>query len=384
MSGNAGTGSWNWTKVGRVLIKAAGLFVAFNLIFASFDPWPSMAKLSVYNSIVPGRRRLPFGSDPQRSYNLTITQLDVMVASHEIAGEVKLPHEYRVLVLGDSAVWGFLLQPGETLPAQIDAADYYTADGRHIRAYNFGYPTMSLTKDLLLLSRGMQFDPDLIVWFFTLESVWRKNQIDAPLVQFNPGATRALILEHFLDLNPDDARFRPTSFWQRTIIGQRRELADDIRLQFYGLLWASTGVDRYIPTSETRERHELPGDLSYHGTLPGELQENQLAFEVLSAGAALAGDVPVLLINEPIYIDENVGDGQYYNVAYPRWVYDAYHEQLRARSEREGWVLLDLWDWLPAEVFADSTVHYDAEAASALAAFLREAIRDSTELADGG
>lgn len=365
--------SWNWATIIRIMVKAAGMFVVFNLIFASFDLWPSMAKLSVYNSIVPGRRRLPFGSDPQRSYNLTITQLDVMVASHEIAGEEKQPDEFRVLVLGDSAVWGFLLQPGETLPALVDAADYHTLDGRRIRAYNFGYPTMSLTKDLLLLSRGMEFDPDLIVWFLTLESTWRDNQI-APLVQFNPDATRTLILERHLNLNPDDARFRPTSFWQRTIIGQRRELANAIRLQFYGLLWASTGVDRYIPTAEAREIREPSVDLNYHGTLPGELQEDQLSFDVLSAGAALAGDVPVLLINEPIYIDESMGDGQYYNAAYPRWIYDEFRERLRARSEREGWTLLDLWDRLPSEAFKDSTVHYDAGAAKSLASFLAEYI----------
>ncbi len=374
MEGNAKTGSWNWSKVGRVLLKTAVLFVVFNLIFASFDPWPFMAKLSVYNAIVPGRRRLPFGSDPQRSYNLSITQLDVMIASHEISGDEKLPDEYRVLVLGDSAVWGFLLQPDKTVPVQIDVADDYTADGRRIRAYNFGYPTTSLTKDLLLLSRGLEFDPDLIVWFITLESTWRENQLDAPLVQFNPGATRALILEHHLDLNPEDARFHSTSFWRRTIVGQRRELANAIRLQFYGLMWASTGVDRYFPSAETRERPELSSDLSYHGTLPSELQENQLAFDVLSAGVALAGEVPVLLINEPIYIDESVENGQYYNAAYPRWVYDAFREKLGEKSKREGWSLLDLWDRLPSESFADSTVHYDAEAASALASFLAETI----------
>jgi hypothetical protein len=383
MDGNTGMGSWNWLNVGRVLIKAAVLFAVFNLIFASFDPWPLLAKLSVYNAIVPGRRRLPFGSDPQRSYNLTLTQLDVMVASHEIAGDERLPDEYRVLVLGDSAVWGFLLQPDETVPVRIDAADDSTADGRRIRAYNFGYPTTSLTKDLLLLSRGLEFDPDLIVWFITLESAWRENQLEAPLVQFNPEATRALILEQHLDLNPDDARFRPTSFWRRTIVGQRRELANSIRLQFYGLMWASTGVDRYIPTAETRERPELSSDLSYHGTLPGDLQENQLAFDVLSAGVALAGEVPILLINEPIYINESVEDGQYYNAAYPRWIYDAFREWLWARSEREDWSLVDLWDWLPYESFADSTVHYDAEAANALASFLAEIIFTLTAPDDG-
>jgi hypothetical protein len=33
----------------------------------------------------------------------------------------------------------------------------------------------------------------------------------------------------------------------RTLIGQRRNLADLIRLQIYGVLWAATGIDQYYP-----------------------------------------------------------------------------------------------------------------------------------------
>ncbi len=362
--------AWSWTRVTRILVKTALLFVVFNLIFASFDLWPLMGKLSVYNTIVPGRSRLPYGSDPEHSYNLTVSQLDVMIASHEIAGEVKTTDEYRILVLGDSSVWGFLLQPGETLPAQLDAGAYRMADGRRIRVYNFGYPTMSLTKDLLLLSRGLEFDPDLVVWFFTLESFWRENQIEAPLIQFNPDATRDLIVEFQLDLDPADSRLQPATFWQRTIIGQRRELANAIRLQGYGVMWASTGLDCYIVLPDDRDDRELPNGLDFHGLQPGELEEEQMAFDVLAAGVDLAGDVPVVLINEPIYVHTKEGSDLYYNAVYPRWAYDAYREWLRLRAEKEGWRLLDLWDWLSADSFADSGVHYDAEAASTLASFL--------------
>jgi len=356
------------------LVKTALLFVVFNLVFASFDLWPLIGKLSVYNAIVPGRTRLPYGSDPERSYNLTISQLDVMLASHEIAGKEKAPDEFRVLVLGDSSVWGFLLQPGETLPAQLDAGAYRMADGRRIQVYNFGYPTMSLAKDLLLLSRGLEYDPDLVVWFFTLESFWRENQIEAPLIQFNSDATRDLIHTYNLDLNPADSRFQHTTFWQRTIIGQRRELANAFRLQCYGVMWAVTGLDRYIVLPEDRNDRDLPVDLVFHGLQPGELEEEEIAFDVLAAGIDLAGDVPVVLINEPIYVHTREGSDLFYNAAYPRWAYDAYREWLRLRAEQEGWKLWDLWDWLPVYSFADSGVHYDARAASTLATFLAESL----------
>jgi hypothetical protein len=52
---------------------------------------------------------------------------------------------------------------------------------------------------------------------------------------------------------------------------------------------------------------------------------------------------------------------------------------LGTTSEREGWIFFDLWDWLPASAFADSVVHYDADAANALALFLLESIHDAVD-----
>jgi len=45
-----------------------------------------------------------------------------------------------------------------------------TVSGKQARVYNLGYPTMSLTKDLLILSRALHYQPDLIIWLVTLES----------------------------------------------------------------------------------------------------------------------------------------------------------------------------------------------------------------------
>ena len=40
--------------------------------------------------------------------------------------------------------------------------------------------------------------------------------------------------------DPDDRRFVEPGFLERTIAGQRRALADLIRLQLYGFSWAAT------------------------------------------------------------------------------------------------------------------------------------------------
>ena len=60
-----------------------------------------------------------------------------------------------MLLVGDSSVWGTLLRPEQTLAGQLNAAGL-TACGaqRHVRVFNLGYPTLSLTKDLMVLDAG--------------------------------------------------------------------------------------------------------------------------------------------------------------------------------------------------------------------------------------
>ena len=71
--------------IGRILLKAALLFLLINLIFALFNPIPALGKVSAYNRLFPGRARLPYGENPERSYNLSLFDLDAMFASHELA-----------------------------------------------------------------------------------------------------------------------------------------------------------------------------------------------------------------------------------------------------------------------------------------------------------
>ena len=67
----------------RIIVKALALFMLLNLLFALFQPLPLIGKLSVYNWLVPGRTRLPYGENPQ-AYNLSLDNLEAMFASHEI------------------------------------------------------------------------------------------------------------------------------------------------------------------------------------------------------------------------------------------------------------------------------------------------------------
>src|SRR5215217_1433579 len=116
-----------------VLLKAILLFVSFNFAFLFISKLP-LGRLSLYNSIFPGRERFPFG-ETRESYNLSLFDLDAMFASHILNGTEKAPDEYRVLLIGDSSVWGTLLTPERTLAGQLNTCQI-AACGKTVRAYN--------------------------------------------------------------------------------------------------------------------------------------------------------------------------------------------------------------------------------------------------------
>lgn len=358
---------YRWAFVGRVALKALFLFVLVNVLFALVAPLPFLGRLSLYNHLFPGRERLPYGENPAQSYNLSLDNLDAMFASHALAAP-KAADEFRVLLLGDSSTWGFLLPPGDTLAAMLNAAGLSTDDGRRVRVYNLGYPIMSLTKDLVLLDCGMTYQPDLIVWLVTLESFPRDKQLFPPLLQHNPTVVRDLIARYDLALDPADPRFVDPDFLGQTLVGRRRELNDLLRLQLYGVPWALTGIDQYIPATYDLRQSDFAEDVSWQEYAePVELTTDNLAFDALAAGMSMAGDVPILLINEPMFISTGQNSDLRYNFFYPRWAYDAYHALLIDQAQAHDWRFVDLWDALPADEFTDSPVHYTPVGARMLA-----------------
>ncbi len=363
----------------RVLAKALLLFLLLNLLYAFIQPAAVLGRISLYNRLFPGRVRLPYGDVPERAHNLSLFNLEAMLASHEIAGAPKAPDEYHVLLIGDSSTWGFLLPPEETLSAQLNRLDLTLPDGRRVRAYNLGYPVMSLTKDLLLLSYGMRYDPDLVVWLHTLESFPRDKQLFPPLLQQNAQPVRELIQRYNLPLEAEAGALSEPTFWQRTLLGDRRNLADLFRLQAYGVLWASTGIDQDIPASYTPVMSDLEADESFHELQPPHLQASDLALEVIAAGMQVAQDVPVLLVNEPMFISQGKNSDMRYNFYYPRWAYDDYRSLMQSASQQNAWRYLDLWDLVPPQEFTNSAVHLSPTGSRLLAERLAQEIVEIAE-----
>ncbi|HSF82372.1 MAG TPA: hypothetical protein VLA49_14120 [Anaerolineales bacterium] len=353
----------------NLVIKALLLFILFNLIFALTQPLPALGHISAYNHLFPGRLRLPYSDVPALSYNLSLFNLEAMFASHELTAK-STPDEYRIIVIGDSSTWGFLLEPDETLTAYINAKKLITPDGRRIKTYNLGYPVMSLVKDLVILKRAIQYQPDMIIWLFTLESFPYDKQLFSPLLQNNADEVRVLINTYGLGIDPNDPGFIHNNFWGRTIIGQRRALADLLRLQFYGLMWAATGVDQYIPGDYTARQVDLPPEDSFHNLTPPRLKQDDLALNVLQAGLSLAGDIPILLVNEPMFISQGENSQIRYNFYYPRWAYDGYREIMAATAHERGWSYRDYWDVVPPEEFTNTAIHLTPAGSTQLAAII--------------
>lgn len=348
----------------RILAKALLLYLLINLL-VGLAGGARLGRISAYNHLFPGRPRLPFGESPQEAYNFSLFDLDAMLAAHA-ASAPKPAGEYRVFLVGDSSVWGTLLRPEETLAGQLNALNLAAPGGRAVRFYNLGYPTISLVKDLLVLDAARELEPDLVIWLTTLEAFPRDKQLAVPLVENNPARAGVLLrragLEHYRAGLPAE------TFWERTLIGRRKDIADVLRLQVYGVMWAATGIDQAYPADYTRAQVDLDADPTFHGK--SELLPGDLALDALPAARKLLGATPLLLVNEPVMISRGANAELRYNFYYPRGVYDAYRQFLPAAAQAESIPYLDVWDIAPQEEFTNSAIHLDARGTARLAGAL--------------
>ncbi len=356
----------------NVLLKGLALFLLVNLAFVAVNP-ARLGRISLYNSIFPGRQRFPFGEDPAQSYNLSLFNLDAMFGSQVLSARPKPTNEYRVLIIGDSSTWGILLHPDQSLAGQLDGAGLNLC-GKTVRVYNLGYPTISLTKDLMVLDYAMRYQPDLIIWQMTLEAFPLGSQLASPIVANNAKRVDDLIARYHLPLNPGDPALVFPGFWDQTLIGQRRSLADLVRLQMYGVLWSATGIDQSYPVDYVHAQTDLASDMNYHGMQPPTLDESKLAFNVLKAGLRAAGKTPVLLINEPILVSTGKNSALRYNFYYPRWAYDQWRQMMTQNAASQGWNYLDLWDLVPSDQFTNSAIHLTPAGEALLARHVEQII----------
>jgi hypothetical protein len=160
------------------------------------------------------------------------------------------------------------------------------------------------------------------------------------------------------------------SAWEQTILGQRRAIADLLRLQVYGALWASTGIDQFYPAEYEPAQTDLEASEDFHGLAS---LEGELALDVLDAGMSVVPNM--VLVNEPMLISDGLNSDIRYNFFYPRWAYDEYRQILAEHAEAREWRYLDLWDHVPATDFTNSAIHLTPTGESILAKRIAEVIQ---------
>jgi hypothetical protein len=228
-------------------------------------------------------------------------------------------------------------------------------------------------QELMILDQALQYQPDMVIWLITLESLPRDKQFGSPLVVNNPERVRQLIAKYELNADPNDAALVNASKWDQTFVSRRRELFDLIRLQMHGVLWASTGIDQFYPESYERAQIDLEPSDEFHNL---KSLQNTLAMDVLDAGmnAAL---VPTILVNEPILISNGLNSDIRYNFFYPRWAYDEYRVLLNEYASERNLPYLDLWDLVPLNEFTNSGVHLTPAGEALLTDKVAEAIQSN-------
>ena len=362
----------------RLIAKALVLYAIANILFAMFEP--PIGALSIYNWLVPGRTRFPYErlENVSKGYNIPLFQdLDAAFASHVISNGKKPVDEYRVILVGDSSVWGFAANPSDTLTAKLNDLDLQSCDGRRMRFYNLGYPWAFIFKDLLVLERSKEYEPDMVLWLFTMRAL---TGSDSDINSFfsGPLIADAKRLQVEYQLRDYTGELNVQTYWEKTIIGQRKKLKADFIFQMYGFLWAATGIDHHLqtwlPWKDTLER-----GLEYRRYKSPEdwprLKQNFM-LDVINAGHVMMDGSQVVVVNEPIYIASGLNSDVRYNKIYPRWVYDNYRSYLNAWMAENDYAYLDMWQVIPPEEFSDFPFHLYPKGEQMLAENLAPGILD--------
>jgi hypothetical protein len=97
--------------------------------------------------------------------------------------------------------------------------------------------------------------------------------------------------------------------------------------------------------------------------------------DVLSAAFGVARDVPLVLVNEPIFVAPGANRLVRYNGFYPRWVYDEYRQFMLEWTDSTARHWRDYWDALPPQDFNDAFFHRRASGEERFARLLAPEIR---------
>jgi hypothetical protein len=106
-----------------------------------------------------------------------------------------------------------------------------------------------------------------------------------------------------------------------------------------------------------------------NSALPGYDVMPNRQWELLSAGQQIAreANVPLLIVNEPMYVGSGPNSDVNYNSFYERELYDRFRAALTGFTQQHDMAYLDLWNLLPPEDFSNTSLHYNLDGNRAVA-----------------
>lgn len=178
-------------RLGTLLvIQAAVVLVLLEIVGRVFDPlgisyYPETAR---YLDTMIIEEPIGYRNRPNlsgRFHGATYTTNSIGLRNDEIP-VAKQPNEYRVLMLGDSVVFGLGVENDETIPQVVERlANEQNRTARHVRVINMGVPSYNTEQELIqLLSLGMSLQPDAVVLLN------RPNDIEPKMWVFEKRASR--------------------------------------------------------------------------------------------------------------------------------------------------------------------------------------------------
>ncbi len=342
----------------RLVLKALGIFVILNAAFAGLHP--QIGRLSIFNKVVSGRARLPAVNPAGQDFR--IGDVDALFSAHVISGTVKSPGEYRVLLLGNSQTWGWLVPPSQTVAEYLNQRDWAGCH-QNIRFYNLAYPFPSALRDFFYLHEALPYKPDMVIWMVTLES-FSPRPIDQLLLDVDPTVRFGLLPAYGLQ-RYQPLIGRPLEFADSTLMGQGSHLKSLVVLQLYGIIWDATGIDNR-PSEPLTD--STVGSQSSAQPRATSSSPKDLTFDVLQAGQTMLNGVPILVVNEPIPVSAD--PALRYNSIPVRQSYDQYQQRLRAYTSSATIPYRDFYDQIPASEFPAGNLHLTARGEKELAKLL--------------
>jgi hypothetical protein len=240
----------------------------------------------------------------------------------------------------------------------------------------------------LILKHVLKYEPDAIVWLVTA-----KGSGDQPLPQepeahlitrLNAAELPALARQYNLD-TWETRRYADADAWYQQSIW-----ASGGRLRDWLVLMARTVRSALIqPGKDLTQDFLFPGPpvtsqpinavAEINSSLPGYNALPNRQWELLRAGQqmAQAADVPLLIVNEPIYSGSGTNSDVNYNSFYERALYDRFRAALANFAQQHAMSYLDLWNSLPPENFSNTSLHYNAEGNRRVADEIMQAVQSA-------